>query len=251
MLERFLKVKDDEITSLKSSVRDAEKFFTDELHKRDIIITDLYSKIDDLNSKVTQKAIVEVALPETKDSTELTVKNEHDLLIIGDSLVRGLDSQSLNPGGDTTVELLPGARPDEMVEKFREMSKTDTYRRIIFHGGTNLIPKYSPTFVADKITSCLEMIRVLSPKSKIAFSGLLPKEGPHLLAGINDVNYRVFQSGLCGHFKTRYGYINHRDFFQNNMGRIEGSLFTKDNTHLSDIGIKAFELSLSRLAKSI
>ena len=58
VLERFLKVKDDEITSLKSSVRDAEKFFTDELHKRDIIITDLYSKIYDLHSKLTQKAIV-------------------------------------------------------------------------------------------------------------------------------------------------------------------------------------------------
>ena len=42
VLERSLKAKDDEIVNLRDAVRDTEKLFTDELHKRDVIITDLY-----------------------------------------------------------------------------------------------------------------------------------------------------------------------------------------------------------------
>lgn len=247
VLERLMKLKDNEIIDLKSSVRAVEKLFTDELHKRDVVITDLYSLIDDLKTKIPSEAAVAVVSTEITESAEI-IKNEHDLLIIGDSLVRELDAQSINPGGDTIIECLPGARPDELTERFREMSKTDSFRRVIVHGGTNLVPKFSPTLVADKITRCLEMIRELSPNSQIAFSSLLPKEGVHLLNGINEVNYNVFRSGLCGHFKTRYGFVNHRDFFLNNMGHVNGALFKNDSLHLSDHGVKAFEKSLKRLA---
>ena len=252
LLESSLKEKDAEISNLKSALQETEKFVADELQKRDIIITDLQCKIDELSSKDVQDAASDPVSSELPISSEFesSVKNEHDLLIIGDSLVRGLDTEALNPGGDSTVACLPGARPDDLVEKFREMSKTNSYRRIIFHAGTNLIPKYSPTFVADKITSSLEMIRSLSPSSKLAFSALLPKEGPHLLAGINMVNYRVFRSGLTGHKNTRYGFVHHREYMQNKFGIIDGSLFAKDNVHLSKKGTDAFTRSLSRLVKT-
>ena len=252
-LERTIKAKDDEITKLRDAVRDADKYITDELHKRDAVITDLYAKIEDLSTKTIQAENEELSsvTNETLDLNETgsIEKNKHDLLIIGDSLVHGLDTSSLNPGGDITIECVPGARPDDLVAKFRELSKTESYRRIVVHAGTNMIPKFSPEHVADKITSCLEMVREISPRSKVTFSAVLPKEGPHLLAGINLINERVFRSGLCGHFKTRYGFINHSDFFSN-RGIVNGSLFKRDNLHLSDIGIKAFERSLKRLATS-
>lgn len=245
VLERLLKAKDGEINDLKSSLRDVEKLFADELNKRDVIITDLYAKIDDVESKVSTDVVA--ISTEPTENAEI-IKNEHDLLIIGDSLVRGLDAQAINPGGDTVVECLPGARPDGVTEKFREMSKTDSFKRVIVHVGTNLAPKYSRSCVADKITRCLEMVRELSPNSQVAFSSLLPKEGDHLLEGINEVNYRVFNSGLCGHYKTRYGFVNHRDFFQDKMGQVNPTLFKEDGLHLSELGVKAFEKSLKRLA---
>ena len=64
------------------------------------------------------------------------------------------------------------------------------------------------------------------------------------------VNYRVFRSGLTGHKNTRYGFVHHREYMQNKFGIIDGSLFAKDNVHLSKKGTDAFTRSLSRLVKT-
>lgn len=249
ILERTVKQKDTEIADLKSSLRATEKNFVDELNKRDLTITDLFNKIDDMKASLPPlDATISEVPDETEESAE-TTKIEHDLLIIGDSLVRGLDASNINPGGDTSIECIPGARPVDVVQKFRELCKTATYKRIVVHAGTNLAPKYSCISVADKITEGLETIRQLSPLSRVAFSTVLPKEGYHLLPGINEVNCRVIRSGQCGHFRSRYGFVDHRDFFVDRSGLVNHRLFGRDSTHLTDLGMRAFENSLKRICK--
>ena len=179
---------------------------------------------------------------------ETPVKVEHDLLILGDSLVRHVKPELINPGGDTTIECLPGARPEGLIDKFEEICQTSSYKRIIVHAGTNLVPKFSPATVADKIVDALEKIRALSPQSKVAFSALLPKEGDHLIAGINEVNCRVRQAGLCGHYRTRYGFAPHAKFFVNSLGHVDHRLFQRDGIHLTDMGSRALEKSIKCLA---
>ena len=124
------------------------------------------------------------------------------------------------------------------------MCKTASFKRIIVHAGTNLIPKYNPSTVADKIIDAMEQIRSLSPQSKVAFSALLPKDGVHLIPGINEVNQRVERAGMCGHFRTRYGFVPHAKFFVDSFGDVDRRLFQRDGTHLTDLGSRALEKSL-------
>lgn len=250
-LERSMKKKDDEIIELKSALRSTEKNFADELHARDAVITDLFTKIDELKSNHPPPVVspLETDPAQTELGESSVTKTEHDLLVLGDSLLRDINPAAINPGGDTTIECAPGARPEDLVDTFNELSKTKSFKRVIIHAGTNLIPKFSPITVAEKIIDSLEKIRKLSPHSKVAFSAMLPKEGDHLLHGINEANRRVHQGGLCGHYRTRYGFVSHAKFFANSDGEVNRRLFQRDGTHLTDIGSRALEKSLDCLAK--
>jgi len=244
-----MKKKDNEIVELKSALRSVEKNFADEIKERDIVITDLFAKLGELKSNDQPTAVEAIdhndsAANLDESSAEVTTpveKVEHDLLVLGDSLLRNLNPEAINPGGDTTIECVPGARPEGLIDKFNEMSKTTSYKRIIVHAGTNLVPKFSRATAADKIIEALEKIRKLSPHSKVAFSALLPKDG------INEINYRVERGGQCGHYRTRYGFVRHGKFFVN-RGHVDRRLFQRDGIHLTDIGSRALEKSINCFA---
>lgn len=227
-LETELKKRDDEIIQLNNSfeirLKTVEKTLLDE-------IATLKSKIDTLT---TADAAPDLDVP----------KIEHDLLVIGDSIARDVESETVNPGGETDVEFLPGARPADVMERFRELSKTESYKRIAVHVGSNMIPAYSRSYVADRIVECMEMIRELSPDSKIAFSCILPKVGDHLLAGIDEINFRVTRSGRTGPPSKRYGFIDHSRHLTDSRGRVNPLFFKQDGIHLSQSGIAAFNQSL-------
>jgi len=239
-LEFRLKLKEDEVANLATTLKE-------ELSKRDNIISNLMDKIDVfLNSNSNTSTGENEELGSQQDAEPAT-KIEHDLLIIGDSLVRNVSGESVNPGGDTTIECLPGARPENVAETFRELSKTKSFKRVIVHVGSNLIPRYSPAYVADKITDCLDVIKKVSPRSRLAFSTVLPKIGLHLNPGINAVNNRVVVGGGSGPPRCRYGSADHSSFFANKQGQVNPFLFTSDGIHLSNKGLKEFENSLRRL----
>ena len=191
-LEQLMKKKDDEIVELKSELRSSRKNFADEIKERDAVITDLFEKLDELKLN-DQPATVENNEPaENVDESAAevatpVVKVEHDHLVLGDSLLRNLNPEAINPGGDTTIECVPGARPDGLIDKFNEIGKTTSYKRIIVHAVTNIAPNFSRAIFAYKIIETLENVRKLSPHSKLAFSPVLPKEGDHIIDGINDV----------------------------------------------------------------
>lgn len=237
-LERALKSKDGEIETLSAKLRDVEKSFADEIKQRDVVITELSSKIDNL---------VQSTATDSNDTEQ--EKQEHDLLIIGDSIIRHVDGNAVNPGGETTVECLPGARTDEVIDKFRELSKVNSYKKIVVHVGSNMIPKFTRQHTADKIVECLETVRKLSPNSKLAYSFILPKEGDHLLDGIDEVNYRVARSGSVGPPRTRYGFVNHRNYFLDH-GLVDCRLLNNDSIHPSGPGIRALERSLKSINDS-
>lgn len=245
-LEWSVKLKDDKIKDLESLLLDAKRNFDDELKKRDTHIAELFSKISEMTIKFPPlDATILEESEETDESKPVEVETtKRDLLIIGDSLVRNLEANNINPGGDTQIECIGGARPVDIVDKFRAMCKTEEYKRVIVHVGTNLVPKFSRANVADKITESLELIRQLSPKSRVAFSRLLPKEGDHLLPGINEINGRVMRGGETGHFRSRYTSICHREFFAGRTSRVNARLLKKDGVHLSELGDRALENSI-------
>jgi len=232
-LERSLKSKDEEIIELKNFQKQVADSFAEKLRKQDAVIAELRSIIE----KDSSLDDIPVSQP----------KADHDLLVIGDSIVRDITDSVINPDGDTTVKCLPGARPDDVIAEFRKMSSSASYKRIVVHVGTNLIPKYSPAYTADKIVQCMESIRELAPTSKIAFSHILPKESNRLLPGINFINHRVARSGMSGPPRSRFGHAGHSFNFCNSFGQVDARLFKKDGIHLSDLGVKQFNCSIKSL----
>lgn len=221
--EQLLKDKDTEIQDLKRIHTESTNDLLGKINAQQLLIAELQSKLEIDSSPLDP-------IPPSEP------KSEQDLLIIGDSIVRDVDSSVINPGSDTTIKCLPGARPDDVVAEFRELAKSTSFKRIVVHVGTNLIPKFSPAYTADKITECLEMIRELAPSSKIAYSHILPKVSDDLLYGINFVNYQVTVNGMTGPTRTRFGHVSHCNSFTNSTGRVEPSLFSKDGIHLSRKG---------------
>ena len=152
---------------------------------------------------------------------------------------------SATSASDTTVKCLPGAQPDDVVAEFRKLASSHSYKRIVVHVGTNLVPKFSPAYTADKIVQCMETIRELSPTSKIAFSHVLPKESNRLL--INFINHRVSLGGLIGPSRVRFGHVSHSEHFCNSFGHVDARLFKQDGIHLSALGVNQFNNSLNFL----
>lgn len=254
LLENKLNAKNSEISDLKELLKSAEQSFEAKIIQRDLVISELSAKIEKLsNLQPLQSNIHDPvqSLANTDENAERTDEKptpvEHDLLVIGDSILRDLDCEVINPGGDATVKCLPGARPEDVIDEFRRISKTDSYKRIIVHVGSNLIPKFNPSYVSAKIVECLETVKKLSPHSKLAFSQILPKEGDHLIAGINTVNRQVLSSGLCGPARTRFGNIPHGEFFCDRGGAVIPQLFTGDGIHLSARGKLQLAKSMNRL----
>lgn len=209
----------------------------DEIKQRDAIIKSLKMKFVESSTNDNAPSYADVASTNVK-------KVEHDLLVIGDSLIKHLDGEVINPGGETTIACHPGARPDKIASEFRQLAAKNTYKKIIVHVGSNLIPRYSTTFVADKIVACMEVVKQLAPKAKIAFSTVLPKWSNRLLPGIDEVNRRAIGSGRA----VGYGYVDHCRFMTNRRG-VDPSLFWKDGIHLSDKGKAAFHASFTSFIK--
>ena len=258
-LERSMKIKDAQILNLQIDLRESKQHFIDELAQKNQVIAELSSKLDSnspsqQNSDPTSSDILpsdstSAQLTDLPDSSGVQIV-EHDLLLIGDSLVRDVDASVLNPGGDTTIVSLPGARPTDVVQKYRQLMANFRFKRVVVHVGSNLVPKFGSVTCSTRIIDCLESIRNLSsPDAKVAFSHVLPKLGDHLLAGINRINRQVALSGEVGPKRTRFGNVPHFQEFTTSSGMVDGTLFTRDGIHLSARGRLAFAKSLNKLIR--
>lgn len=239
-LQRDVQAKNDEIDELRSLFDKRFEKLEQSLLTRDNTILELTQKIDLLTLANNQNDL-------EQSQNEEHVKSERDLLVIGDSLIRHLDESALNPGGDTTINCIPGGRPNDVAEEFRKIAKTEKYKRIIVHIGSNMIPRYTPSFCANKIIECMDIVKKLAPDSQVAYSCVLPKIGNHLLPGINFVNEKVVGSSRFGPPRRKFGFIQHEPFFCDSTGHVDAGLFGRDGLHLSTRGISALQNSMKRL----
>ena len=171
-----------------------------------------------------------------------TPKAHHDLLVIGDSIIKHCSLENILPGKDAQLSCHPGAQTAKIESEFRKLSENNTYDRILIHCGINLVPQYSPTFASDKLVELMETVKQIAPKAKIAFSGLLPKGGPGYLPGINKINNAMFNASLNKH--SNFALVQHRDYIVDRRGKIDSTVFCRtDGIHLSVKGVRALESS--------
>ena len=214
----------------------------DEIKKRD-------ERIAELEREVAQMKKSATSTTSEKPSVEIT---DHDLLIIGDSIVKSVDLEKLDPKKNSTLVCVHGGTPRDVANQFKEISTKKRFKRVIVHVGTNLIPKFSKNFVVDKINECmLEIRKHASPTCKVAFSGILPKFNDGYLRDIDWINFNVWRSGSFGPPSVQYGYVEHFSFFVGKNGKVDPKLLNKDAIHLSSYGANIFTKSLKRLTDSL
>ena len=174
-----------------------------------------------------------------------------DTLIIGDSLADSLNPESINPNGDTTVHAVHGGTPTDIVDAFRKnFHKKTVFKRIVVHFGSNLIPKFSPGYVADNVVeSMLSIKRMAGTKCCVLFSSILPKLDDNLLPAIRYINNRIIHAGFTGPPSVQWGYVeNVFTGFVTRYG-VDWNHFKKDGIHLSKSGVSLFNKSIKRVIK--
>ena len=249
---------DDYTLDLERRIGDLEKFMTTfkkmeaDLREKDKRIEMLEKEITELKSvsSVTNQdqslaGNAPLAPTSTVDcsSVEGKPREKIDFLIIGDSIVDSFDAQ-FPDGKKGKVVSVRGASPKDVLKEFERLSLTQDFAHIIVHVGTNLIPNFSPDYVADSIIDTMLSIKKLSRNSKVAFSGLLPKTVDSWSRSIDMINYRVARAGLNVPPSMRFGYMHHFPaFFKQGWVNFK-ELYKKDRIHLSLSGSKLFTSGL-------
>ena len=191
------------------TIAELTRMFKEEMKKKDEKIASLElenAQLRDSKCENSVKSKIKAGEDTVADDVSVT---EHDLLIIGDSLVDSIDPQKVNPSGGTTVVCIRGGSPNDILEAFRKQTASKKYKRIVVHVGTNLIPIFSKEYVSDNIITTMLEIKKLSPKSKLAFSSILPKYNDSWLNDIDYINSRVANAGFHVPHSRSFGFCNH------------------------------------------
>ena len=210
----------------------------DEVVKRDIIISDLSARMSMLETRLGAVSVASVS-----------AREHRDLVVVGDSIVRPVDVESIKPGGTNDLICLPGARVFKVHCEIKKAALAFNVKNLVVHAGSNNIPDCQPHQVANQIIQMLRDVRLDMPTTNIYFSALIPKSSNRLTNAINHVNYRVFLA--CQEFGITY--IDHP--FIMVRGVMSTAMYkpveVRENrpVHLSSTGAAKFGLDIARMLK--
>ena len=108
-IQSTLLTKDD----LESSISELKMYFQEELAVRDSKIKELQKKVDTLQKEISSKNNVQV-------SNSSPVKKELCLAIIGDSIVKYVDTEKICPGKQNIKKCIPGARVGDVRRELKK-----------------------------------------------------------------------------------------------------------------------------------
>ena len=187
---------DDKISTLQSQVKILEDKHSTDIKK----INELTDKIEILNTRldtievkaIESDAIIDEKVENLNQQFESSQnfrsgndKEELDLIILGDSIVKRIDANAVltspttrinSPEAKVRVESISGAGIQEIYERAQDLSEQYRTKKIILHVGANHIPKISPRSLSFSIIRLIEGIQALFPPTDIFYSAILPKK---------------------------------------------------------------------------
>ena len=167
-----------------------------------------------------------------------------DFVCLGDSLIKWLPVEEINPGHSNKKVCLPGAKIANIRDALDELNNDYNIKNLYLQVGSNEIPDKTPFEVARELTAFLTEIKLYMPDTKLYVSTIIPKIDSSYLPGINEINYL-----LCGSCNTLgIVLIQHQAF--GNRGVINHKLYAYDQIHLNRIGIKYLANDIKKLANS-
>ena len=198
--------------------------------------------IQELKNEITQISGKLTAVEESKQKNiaeEIpvvsTAKNKLDLLIVGDSIVKYVNPEKINPGGRNKLICIPGGTLPDIRNALIYESKHNYIDSLVLNLGTNHLSFESPTSIGEQLSNFCAEIRQNLPNTRLLFSGLLPKTSDYYTPTVSFINNRLFQASKIHGFKL----IMHKKFFYED-GSINFSLLSKDKIHLNKHGVAVF-----------
>ena len=231
-----------------------DKKFTAELKLRDERIDKLEAQIQELcqNNKSapeTEHSRQTTYAPELFSTVENSQKENVDLCLIGDSIVKHIDLEKINPGSINKKLCTPGGKIENAREQLKSVSLNNNVKKLIFCTGTNHIPQEKPLDVAKKLINLIRDAKHNLPDSQIFVSAILPKYGKSYARGINIINRTLFQASKLYKFDLIFNLQ-----FQVN-GAQNDALYGMDELHLNRRGVarlaKNFKYRLKKLSTSV
>ena len=200
-------------------------------------IEDLTARVNSLNEKLNDQKINNER--NEVNQVESTVKNNFNLVVIGDSIVKYVNVDKINPNGRNKLICIPGGTLHDIRNALISESKQSTIESVILNVGTNHIPYESPIEISRQLSSFCNEIRVKLPNTRLLFSGILPKVNDKYTSAISYINNRLYHTSRQIGFKL----IMHKKFFLED-GTVNFNLLAKDRVHLSKHGVAVYGATL-------
>ena len=147
--------------------------------------TNLLTK-ENNNTRVSNIGDKSLGADEEKKQTEKNIINSKrdrlKLLIIGDSIVRFIDAKKITNHRNSETISISGGKIENIPERINELASKYDIENIIFHIGTNHIPRENPDDVTLKLINLLEETQRKLPNTRLHFSAILPNTQLHFSA---------------------------------------------------------------------
>ena len=240
------------IDDLESKIDRMYSVFSEEMLIRDEKISVLTEKVHTLQETIEKEKkyhSTEIQSLKERISKLETTRNMNkpeekkelaDLVIVGDSMIKHIDVNKVNPGGFNELFLIPGGKINDIHREIRDISKKFDLSELLISAGCNEIPQHPkndwwPDEVLQKITHLLRSVKMNMPVgTQIYYSALLPKWDDSYLPGILYINSNLVSLQKEIGFKL----IRNYQFWEQGFESMKSELYSKsDYVHLNHKGV--------------
>lgn len=156
---------------------------------------------------------------------------------MGDSIVKHIDVDRINPGGHNRKKALLGGKISDILNEIIDLNKKLDIQELLVHVGTNHVPYESPDVVFGQLMEMIKFLTDTMPDTKLYISSILPKgmkSDPdyNMLPGILNINSRLY------HMQNQSGFtlISHNSFYMGSRAFDTSLLSRNDVIHLNRKG---------------
>ena len=183
-------------------------------------------------------------IEDNDESVQQNEKETLDFVCLGDSIVKWLNIDQINPNSKNLKVCKPGAKIGDIRNELIELNERYDISNLYLHIGCNEIPSKRPLDVAIELANLLSEVSSFMPSTKVYLSAILPKTANNYLRGINMINYLI--CNMCN--TLGYVLVQHPSFSSN--GCINWDLYAHDGIHLNTRGVSQLASDIRRLASS-
>ena len=172
--QHFSKVKDTSTSNPILNVDSSNKVLHDDMESK--------THVDTKNSEKSAK---------TKTIKKKTV------MIIGDSMVNGIEESKLSKSRHIRVQPLSGAKIEDLQANLDELLHNDL-EKVVLHAGTNNSTNDTPEDILDKLKTLVDTIQTALPECKVIVSSIIKRtDNQKANAVCEKVNRLLKSSDLC------------------------------------------------------